>query len=245
MRLHPDLVVDSATGVDVALPMAGPGARSFAFLIDWLIRTILAIAWYVVGALLYNRGWRITAPMNPGAAWFVYVIAPPAAIYFLYHPILEVLTRGRTPGKRMAGVQLVARDGGAPSVGALLTRNVFRLVDSFPAAYAVGLITTFVTRDSVRIGDLAAGTLLVYVEINIVGEPTVDRRHPTALLQRLRAWKEVSARVRRLSQKRSEDAADAAAMADGYRLLAHDLARVRRSQPDSDTRDYLEAAYAQ
>jgi uncharacterized RDD family membrane protein YckC len=157
-----DLVVDSVTGVDVALPVAGPGARSFAFVIDWTIRTILSVAWYVVAALLHNGGWSVIAPLSPDAAWFVYVIAPAAAIYFLYHPVWEVATRGLTPGKRMAGLQTVSRDGGAPSVGSLLTRNVFRLVDSFPIAYALGLLTTMVTRNHVRIGDLAAGTLLVY-----------------------------------------------------------------------------------
>jgi uncharacterized RDD family membrane protein YckC len=172
-----DLVVDSVTGVDVALPLGGPGVRSFAFLIDWHLRTILSGAWYVVAALLYNRQWNISAPMNPDAAWFVYVVVPPAAIYFLYHPVLEIATRGRTPGKRMAGVRIVSRDGGAPTVGALLTRNVFRLIDSFPIAYAVGLVTTMLTRNHVRIGDLAAGTLIVYVPtdamlLNYVGELT-------------------------------------------------------------------------
>jgi uncharacterized RDD family membrane protein YckC len=157
------LVVDSVTGVDVALPVAGPGARSYAFILDWHIRTVLSVAWYLVAAILHNGGWNVTAPLNADSAWFVYVIAPPAAIYFLYHPVLEVATRGHTPGKRMAGVQIVSRDGGAPSVGSLLTRNVFRLIDSFPIGYAVGLVTTMVTRNHVRIGDLAAGTLLVYV----------------------------------------------------------------------------------
>ncbi len=162
-----DLVIDSVTGVDVALPVAGPGARSFAFLIDWHIRTILAVAWYVVAALLYNGSWNVTAPLTPDAHWFVYVVAPPAAIYFLYHPVWELATRGLTPGKRIAGVQIVGRDGGAPSVGSVLTRNVFRLIDSFPFAYAVGLVTTMLTRNSVRIGDLAAGTLLVYAHSDI------------------------------------------------------------------------------
>lgn len=156
------LVVDSVTGVDVALPVAGPGARSFAFLIDWHIRTILTLAWYVVTAVQHNGGWSIAAPLSPDSSWFVYVLAPAAAIYFLYQPAWEVITRGQTPGKRMAGVQIVTRAGGTPSVGALLARNVFRLVDSFPAAYAVGLVATMVTRNHVRIGDLAAGTLLVY-----------------------------------------------------------------------------------
>jgi uncharacterized RDD family membrane protein YckC len=157
-----DLTIDSATGVDVALSIAGPGARSFAFLIDWHIRAILATAWYVVAALIYNGSWQVGAPLTPGARWFIYVIAPPAAIFFLYHPIWEIASRGLTPGKRFAGVRISARDGGAPGVGALLTRNVFRLIDSFPFAYAVGLVTTMLTRNSVRIGDLAAGTLLVY-----------------------------------------------------------------------------------
>jgi uncharacterized RDD family membrane protein YckC len=176
--MHAPLVVDSVTGVDVALSIAGPGARSFAFLIDWHIRAILSVAWYVVAAMQHNRGWNITAPLSPDSAWFVYVVAPPAAIYFLYHPLWEVATRGRTPGKRMAGVEIISRDGGAPGVGALLTRNVFRLIDSFPVAYAVGLFTTMVTRDHVRIGDLAAGTLLVYVQQN-AELAQYPAKHPT------------------------------------------------------------------
>jgi uncharacterized RDD family membrane protein YckC len=171
-----DLVVDSVTGVDVALPVAGPGARSLAFVIDWAIRTILSVAWYVVAALLHNGGWNVAAPLSPDARWFVYVLAPPAAIYFLYHPVWEVATRGLTPGKRMAGLQTVSRDGGAPSVGSLLTRNVFRLVDSFPVAYALGLLTTMVTRNHVRIGDLAAGTLLVYARYDTTAARYPDER---------------------------------------------------------------------
>jgi uncharacterized RDD family membrane protein YckC len=158
-----DLVVDSVTGVGVALAVAGPGARSFAFVIDWAIRTVLSVAWYVVAALLNNGDWSLVAPLSPNAGWFVYVVAPPAVVYFLYHPVWEVTTRGLTPGKRMAGLQIVSRDGGSASVGSLLTRNVFRLIDSFPIAYALGLVTTMFTRNHVRIGDLAAGTLLVYM----------------------------------------------------------------------------------
>jgi uncharacterized RDD family membrane protein YckC len=163
MDAQSGLVVDSVTGVDIELPVAGPGARSFAFVIDWHIRTILSVAWYVVAAIQHNHSWSVVAPLSPDSAWFVLVVAPPAAIYFLYHPVWEVITRGHTPGKRMAGVQIVSRDGGAPGIGSLLTRNVFRLIDSFPAVYAVGLITTMLTRNHVRIGDLAAGTLLAYV----------------------------------------------------------------------------------
>jgi hypothetical protein len=71
--------------------------------------------------------------------------------------------RGSTPGKRLAGVRVVTREGGAPGAGALLVRNVFRLVDSLPVAYALGLTLVALTREHLRCGDMAAGTLLVYV----------------------------------------------------------------------------------
>lgn len=196
-----DLAVDSVTGVDVALPVAGPGARSFAFLLDWAIRTILSVAWYVVAALLHNGSWNLIAPLTPDARWFVLVVAPPAAIYFLYHPVWEVATRGSTPGKRMAGLRLVGRDGGAPGVGSLLTRNVFRLVDSFPIAYALGLLTTMFTHNNVRIGDLAAGTLLVYTSddaplARIPGRE-IDPRAAEVLSELLQRWSTLDSQARR------------------------------------------------
>jgi RDD family len=68
---------------------------------------------------------------------------------------------GRTPGKRTAGVRIVTTQGGTPSIGALLLRNVFRLIDSLPILYVVGLTCCLFTDRRVRIGDMAAGTLLV------------------------------------------------------------------------------------
>ena len=173
----PSLVVDSVTGVQVALPIAGPGARAFAFIVDWHIRWILFVAWYAVAAMIYNRSWwNIRPPLDyPSAAWFAYVVAPSAALYFLYHHVLEVVMRGRTPGKRMAGVRIVTRDGGTPTAGALLTRNVFRIVDSFPVLYGVGLAAVMLTRDHVRIGDLAAGTVLVYDRSDVTHLESVSR----------------------------------------------------------------------
>jgi len=158
----PDLNIESDTGIDVSLPVAGPGARAYAFLLDWHVRVILALAWYVIAAVIFNGGLRLRPPLTTSARWFIWVLAPALVIYFLYHYVLEAAMHGRTPGKRIAGVRIVARHGGMPSIGALLTRNAFRLIDSLPAFYGVGLATTMATRDHLRIGDMAAGTLLVY-----------------------------------------------------------------------------------
>jgi uncharacterized RDD family membrane protein YckC len=159
------LRIPSVTGVDVELRIAGPGGRSYAFVIDWHIRFLAAAAWLLAGTFALAGGLRALQPQDLGASYGFLVVVPSLAIYFLYHPVLEVLLRGQTPGKRMAGVRLVAlADGGAPGIGALLVRNVFRLVDALPSFYAIGLVTTMVTRNAVRIGDIAAGTVLVYDE---------------------------------------------------------------------------------
>jgi uncharacterized RDD family membrane protein YckC len=154
-------VIISATGVDVVVTLAGTGSRSYAFVIDWHIRLLTALAWYLCGALLLI-GRVALRGQEPSTAFGFLVVMPALAIYFLYHPILEIAMRGRTPGKRMAGVRLISRSGGAPSTGALLMRNVFRLIDCMPVFYVVGLVATLISSQHLRIGDLAAGTLLVF-----------------------------------------------------------------------------------
>jgi len=158
----PQVTLQSITGVDVELRIAGVGSRSFAFVIDWHIRAILAFAWWSVGTMMSLGQLVLWAEgRTPGAGYFLWVVLPSIGIYLFYHPVLEVLMRGSTPGKRMAGVRIVTRTGDIPGLGALLIRNVFRLIDALPFAYLVGLATTMFTDQHVRLGDIAAGTLLI------------------------------------------------------------------------------------
>ncbi|MGH8217539.1 MAG: RDD family protein [Steroidobacteraceae bacterium] len=159
-----ELTVRGLTGVDMTLTLAGPGTRSYAFVIDWHIRLLLALAWVLVGLVIRllvpsGRQTSLTATL---IVWAVFV--PAIVIYFLYHPLLEVVMRGRTPGKRMAGARIVTREGVTPGTAALLMRNLFRLIDSLPVLYVVGLVCCLVTAQRVRIGDLAAGTVLIIDE---------------------------------------------------------------------------------
>jgi uncharacterized RDD family membrane protein YckC len=159
--------VQGMTGVDLSLQIAGPGSRSYAFIIDWHIRLVMALAWVFVGMMMQQMA-------SGSAMWSNMAVSVPAlVIYLLYHPIVELLMHGQTPGKRMAGVRVVNREGGPPGAGAILLRNAFRLVDSLPFFYVVGLVCTFVTGQRVRIGDMAAGTLLV-VNDEDAGE-SIDR----------------------------------------------------------------------
>lgn len=238
--------IGSVTGVEVRLAVAGPGARAYAFLVDWALRAIVAIGWYVVAALLVNGAWSLAAPLTPSPAWFAGVLAPAAAVYFLYPWVLEAVLDGRTPGMRVAGIRLVTRDGAPPSMGTVLTRNVFRLVDCLPVLYGVGLIATWCTREHVRVGDLAAGTLLVYDR----SEGPVPAPLPEGALSswahaQAGRWESAAARARRLALARKAQLADALQLVEDYRVLAHDVDRARRLIPQTRAREHLERAYAQ
>jgi uncharacterized RDD family membrane protein YckC len=155
------LRISGLTGVDVALDIAGAGSRSYAFVIDWHIRLLLALAWFCGAWLLIKFIGAARFEAQTSRFLLLAAVAPAILIYLLYHPVLEVLMHGRTPGKRRAGVRIVTRNGGTPGLGALLIRNIFRLVDSLPFMYVIGLTSCLITEQRVRIGDLAAGTVLI------------------------------------------------------------------------------------
>ena len=148
----------SPAGAGTDLPIAGLGGRSYAFLLDWHIRAVVGLAWYAATMWILRREF---IPAETDSIFWCVILSPSLAIYLLYHAVFEILTGG-TPGKRLAGVRIVDRNGRAPSIGALVARNVLRLIDSL-IFYAVGLASVLLTRQAVRLGDLAAGTFLVYV----------------------------------------------------------------------------------
>ena len=155
--------ISNVTGTDLELRVAGPGGRSYAFIVDWHIRLLVAAAWFIAASLLYSgtAAW-FDGDIGTPTDYFYLVALPSLVLYFFYHPVLEILMDGRTPGKRIAGIRVVTQDGQAPSLGAHLIRNVFRLIDSLPFTYVIGFITTLVSERNLRFGDMAAGTLLIY-----------------------------------------------------------------------------------
>jgi uncharacterized RDD family membrane protein YckC len=154
------LTVRGLTGIDMAVRIAGPGTRSYAFLTDWMIRLLLALGWVLLALLLrLLPAVANDAPMARKLMIACGVLA--LATYFLYHPVLEVAMKGSTPGLRKAGARIVTMEGATPGSGALLIRNVFRLIDCLPAFYMLGLVCCVLTEKRVRFGDRVAGTVLV------------------------------------------------------------------------------------
>ena len=160
------LKVGSAGAMVMQYPIAGLGSRSYAFIVDIHIRFILATAWWLLFYLItILMGDSLTSSSTLAKSLLYTSIIGSSLIYFLYHPVLEIMMKGRTPGKRIAGIRIVTLDGSVPSIPAILVRNVFRILDSMPLVYVVGIGACLLTPKQVRIGDLAAHTVLIHEEV--------------------------------------------------------------------------------
>jgi uncharacterized RDD family membrane protein YckC len=149
------LTLDTPEGVQLELTLAGVGSRFTAALIDYLIQGA------ILGALTLALG--VGAGLAPDAGGFaeaIFIVG-----FFLlftgYDVAFEVLNSGRTPGKRLNGLRVVRQSGAPVTFATSAVRNVLRLVDILPGWYLVGIGAILVTKRNQRLGDLAAGTLVV------------------------------------------------------------------------------------
>jgi uncharacterized membrane protein SpoIIM required for sporulation/uncharacterized RDD family membrane protein YckC len=246
----PVIAVPSATGVDARVVLAGPGARAIAFVLDWLLRGALSLAWLLLAAWAILGNLDFDIPADVETLWYLAGAVPATAIYFLYHPVLEPLMAGRTPGKRMTGLRVLTPEGLVPSTGALVTRNVFRIIDSMPAFYVVGLSFVMFGRRHLRLGDLAAGTVLAVERAPFLEKmrlEKLDAQRGSVASQdaplnntqhaQLHAVRE---RAAGLGLRRGSEVADALAVVEDYRRTARELGTMRSATTDES----LEATYA-
>jgi uncharacterized membrane protein SpoIIM required for sporulation/uncharacterized RDD family membrane protein YckC len=237
--------VPSATGVDAAIVLAGPGARAMAFMVDWFLRTALSVFYMLLASLVLLGNMSFSVGPDESALWFLGGAVPAMAIYFLYHVILEPLMAGRTPGKRMAGLRVLTLEGQVPTTGALVIRNVFRLVDSMPVGYVVGLLFVLFGKRHLRLGDIAAGTVLAVERAPFLEKLAQERGEA----ERHAAWHAVRQRAASLKRRAGSNVEDALAVVDEYRRAAQAI-NTARLAPRTDygagdqSIEYLEAAYA-
>ncbi len=149
--------IETPEGVDLELALAGLGSRFVAALLDALIRLVLlgALALLLVGASAFAD-----APLGGGYGVAVFLVAA-FLLVFGYDILFEVLASGRTPGKRWSGIRVVLVDGRPVGFVASTVRNLVRIVDFLPSSYVIGSAAILATRRNQRLGDLAAGTVVV------------------------------------------------------------------------------------
>jgi uncharacterized RDD family membrane protein YckC len=164
--------------------VAGLGGRFLAWLIDLGLILVLLVAAAALGSIWEQRREGV------GVAFFMVVSF---GVQWGYFTLFEWLWQGQTPGKQAVGIRVIQWQGtGVTFLGAAV-RNVLRVVDGLPllipdvvpVMYGVGFLAAVCNREHRRLGDLAAGTLVVYVEdrpqpIRAVHAPDSEAEHRIA-----------------------------------------------------------------
>ncbi|VXC92533.1 conserved hypothetical protein [Pseudomonas sp. 8Z] len=141
--------VETPEGIDLHLRPASLVPRALAFAIDLVIRGLILGGAYLVLGLLGQFGIGLGTIVLFLVTWW-------------YMVLFEVLNQGRSPGKQMLGLRVVHDDGTPVGWAASLTRNLLRFVDLLPFGYTLGILSCLNHSAFKRLGDIAAGTLVVY-----------------------------------------------------------------------------------
>ena len=150
--------------VSLQYDIAGIGSRGAAVLIDTTIQVVLL----VVVAMALSASALLSSALHIGVdptGGVIFVVAVYVLALFLvsagYFILFEVLWNGQTPGKRTLGVRVIRENGYPIRPVDSVIRNLVRIVDWLPASYAIGVVTMLLNRRSKRLGDFAAGTIVV------------------------------------------------------------------------------------
>lgn len=137
--------------VQLNADVAGIGSRSIALIVDTFLQ----------GALLLPVLFVPLADGLGGQGETIVVAVVLFVVLWLYYPAFELGWRGQTPGKRFQGIRVVRTNGQPAGLAPILVRNLVRIVDVMALPF-LALISMFITRRSQRLGDLAAGTMVVH-----------------------------------------------------------------------------------
>jgi uncharacterized RDD family membrane protein YckC len=199
-------------GVDLRLELGSAGSRAGAFIIDLVLMTLILTAVTILTVYLFWATLNTKGGGGPGQFLTILWLIGFFVLRNGWFSLFEMGSRGATPGKRLMGLRVVARDGARLTGAAVIARNAMREIEVFlPLSFlgaqtAEGVADTFLTifallwsgiflffplfnRDRLRVGDLVAGTWVVRNEkaglsADLVGSAYQPRRaFPPAALK--------------------------------------------------------------
>lgn len=159
MTYEDRIAIETPENVTLELTLAGVGSRMAAALLDMLIQFALIFASGIVMAVTFE-GEEAEALQIAIVAVVLFVTL------FCYDVAFETLGGGRTPGKRATGLRVVRERGEPVGFVASAIRTLLRLVDGMPTLYSVGVVAIVLSSKNQRLGDMAAGTIVVRERID-------------------------------------------------------------------------------
>ena len=163
-----DVGVRTPESIAFTYQLAGLGSRFLAVALDLVLQLLVAAAFVIGAALAVSHFPTLKHAVAPSGAekfgealGFALFIGIVFTIFFGYFILFEAFWNGQTPGKKALGIRVV-RDGGYPiDFGASLVRNLIRVGEVALGYYALSAISTLLSAENKRLGDFAAGTIVV------------------------------------------------------------------------------------
>lgn len=203
-----DTVVAAETpeGIVLELSPAGLSIRFYAFALDWAIRLAIIYAATMVAQIMAGIGVAFMLILLFVLEWF-------------YPVLFELTLSGATPGKRTFRLKVVMDNGLPITPAASVTRNLLRAADFLPFGYGFAIVSMLTRRDCKRLGDLAAGTMVVH-ETREIARIDMDAVPPLVPVRALAPEDEaaivaLAARAKRLTPARLDELAAMAASITG------------------------------
>ncbi len=159
------LTIQTPEYVGFQYVLAGLGSRATAFLLDTAIRLLCILVIFTVIILMS----RWLPSLDPSGVFVAlsknWIMALGALTYGIldlgYFLFFEALWNGQTPGKRQQRLRVIRMDGAPIGWLGSAIRNILRAVDILAGVYPLGFVVMFMSRNSQRIGDYAAGTVVI------------------------------------------------------------------------------------
>lgn len=178
------LEITTSDQVTFHLVAAGLGTRAAAWLVDQALLILIRIAMLVALSLTPILNVEVVVPLF-------------LMLDLLYFTWYEWKMNGQTPGKSRYRLRVVSIDGGSLSFQAVFIRNVVRMLDSLPQLMLVGGATAWFDPLGRRLGDLAAGTMVVREGAGSFSPPPADRDRPNTFHEDPACRRRIMARATR------------------------------------------------
>ncbi|MGH2354825.1 MAG: RDD family protein [Chloroflexota bacterium] len=157
--------------VTLQYDIAGIGSRSAAAIVDVAIQVVTLLGLAVLFFSLVTPLTRLTGSGTAAAAgdatpWLGYALLAGFVLLLVlalwgYYLLFEMVWNGQTPGKRLLGLRVIRENGYPVRPTDATIRNLVRMVDGPPLLPVVGLVVMLLNERAKRLGDFAAGTIVV------------------------------------------------------------------------------------
>jgi uncharacterized RDD family membrane protein YckC len=165
-NLSPDqLTIDTPEQVSIRFPVAGLGSRFLALFADTVVQAIAYTVLILIVVLVVSSAPKAAGGelSRTGEKWLVAgLVLFHFLLYWGYFTLFETFWNGQTPGKKLFKIRVIQQSGRQITFFEAMTRNLIRVVDMIPSFYLVGVIAMLCNRQHQRLGDLAAGTLVIH-----------------------------------------------------------------------------------